>query len=112
MQITAIKKRICNYAKGNRVEDNDVQTIAREIDFLSKELINKHPYYMPLNKFEGTNWEELKKHLKPDEVVYQYVLTEMVMVSILVTDKWIDIRTTLFSAEGDTPYSGMKNMGR
>lgn len=61
LQITAIKKRICNYAKGNRVEDNDVQTIAREIEFLSKELINKHPYYMPLNKFEGTNWEELKK---------------------------------------------------
>lgn len=54
----------------------------------------------------------IEKNLKPDEVVYQYVLTEMAMVSILVTDKWIDIRTKFFSAEGDTPYSGMKNMGR
>jgi len=111
-RLQQLKREYAIMLKGNRVEDNDVQTIAREIEFLSKELINKHPYYMPLNKFEGTNWEELKKNLKPDEVVYQYVLTEMAMVSILVTDKWIDIRTKFFSAEGDTPYSGMKKYGQ
>jgi Pb-reticulocyte binding protein len=54
----------------------------------------------------------IEKNLKPDEVVYQYVLTETAMVSILVTDKWIDIRTKFFSAEGDTPYSGMKKYGQ
>ena len=56
-RLQQLKREYAIMLKGNRVEDNDVQTIAREIDFLSKELINKHPYYMPLNKFEGTNWE-------------------------------------------------------
>lgn len=107
-----LKKEYAIMLKGNRVEDDNVQTIAKEIECLSSELIHSHPYYMPLNKFEGTNWEELKKSLKPEEVVYQYVLTEMVMVSILVTDKWIDIRTRFFDAEYDTPYSGMKKYGQ
>lgn len=107
-----LKKEYAIMLKGNRVEDDNVQTIAKEMECLSSELINSHPYYMPLNKFEGTNWEEVKKSLKPEEVVYQYVLTEMVLVSILVTDKWIDIRTRFFDTEYDTPYSGMKKYGQ
>lgn len=107
-----LKKEYAIMLKGNKVADDNVQTIAKEIECLSSELINSHPYYMPLKKFEGTNWNKLKESLNPEEVVYQYVLTEMVMVSISVTDKWIDVRTRFFDAEYDTPYSGMKKYGK
>ena len=38
-RLQQLKREYAIMLKGNRVEDNDVQTIAREIDFLSKELI-------------------------------------------------------------------------
>lgn len=107
-----LKKEYAIMLKGNNIEDVNVQTIAKEIEILSNELIHKHPYYKPLSKFDGTNWTELKKNLKSDEVVYQYVLTEMVMVSVLVTDEWIDVRTRFFDVRYDTPYSGMKKYGQ
>lgn len=111
-RIQQLKKEYAIMLKGNSIEDDDVQMTAKEIEILANELVHKHPYYMPLERFQGTNWEELKKNLKPNEVVYQYVLTEMIMVSILVTDKWIDIRTKFFDVKYDTPYSGMKKYGQ
>lgn len=110
-RLQQLKKEYAIMLKNNRLEDDNVQAMAQEIETLSNELVHKHPYYMPLDRFKGTNWEDLKKNLKTGEVVYQYVLTEMAVVSILVTDKWIDIRTKTFTAEGDTPYSGMKKYG-
>lgn len=107
-----LKKEYAIMLKGNNIQDDNVQTIAKEIENLSNELVHKHPYYMPLEKFEGTNWKELKLNLKPNEVVYQYVLTDMVIISILVTDKWIDIRTRIFDTRYDTPYSSMKKYGQ
>lgn len=110
-RLQQLKNEYAIMLKSNRVEDDNVQTMAQEIEALSDELVHKHPYYMPLDKFKGTNWEDLKKILKTDEVAFQYVLTEMAVVSVLVTDKWIDIRTKFFTAESDTPYSGMKKYG-
>jgi len=107
-----LKKEYAIMLKGNSIEDVNVQAIAKEIEILTNELIHKHPYYMPLERFQGTDWKELKKNLKPNEVVYQYVLTEMVMVSILVTSEWIDIRTKFFDVRYDTPYNGMKKYGQ
>ena len=106
-----LKREYAIMLKGNKVEDDSVQEIAREIEKLSNELIHKHPYYMPLEKFEGTNWDELQKSLKSGEVVYQYILTEMVMISVVVTDKWVDIRTKFFDMRYDDLYSGMKKYG-
>ena len=75
-RLQQLKKEYAIMLKNNRLEDDNVQAMAQEIEALSNELVHKHPYYMPLDRFKGTNWEDLKKNLKTGEVVYQYVLTE------------------------------------
>lgn len=111
-KLQSLKQEYAIITKNNSVEDSYVKILAEEIENLSNELLRHHPHYMPLEKFEGTNWEELQKYLKKGEVVYQYVLTEMVVLSILVTDKWIDVRTCFFDTKYDNPYSGMKKYGQ
>lgn len=106
-----LKREYAIILKSNSVEDNNVQEIAHKIELLSKELIHNHPYYMPLEKFEGTNWNELQKNLISGEVVYQYILTEMVMISVVLTNEWIDVRAKFFDTRYDDLYSGMKKYG-
>ena len=104
-ELQHLKKEYAIMLKNNSIESVEVNNIARRIENLSKELVQCHPYYMPLSNFQGTNWAELQSALKSNEIVYQYVLTEMAVVSILVTKEWIDVRSQFFSPDGDTPYS-------
>lgn len=110
-ELQHLKKEYAIMLKNNSIESVEVNNIARRIENLSKELVQCHPYYMPLSNFQGTNWVELQSALKSNEIVYQYVLTEMAVVSILVTKEWIDVRSQFFSPDGDTPYSGMEKYG-
>ena len=60
-RLQQLKKEYAIMLKNNRLEDDNVQAMAQEIEALLNELVHKHPYYMPLDKFKGTNWEDLKK---------------------------------------------------
>lgn len=106
-----LKQEYAVMIKNNRVESDEVSIIAKEIEQLTNDLVQNHPYYRPLSKFNGTDWQEIQRVLKDNEVVYQYVLTDLTVVSILITNKWIDIRSKCFTEDSDTPYEGMKKYG-
>ena len=106
-----LKREYAVIVKNSKIESDNVQRIANEIQELTQELQQRHPYYMPLKNFEGTDWEKIKRSLKVGEVVYQYVLTKMAVVSILVTAEWIDIKTKFFDLKYDSPYESMRKYG-
>lgn len=106
-----LKREYAVIVKNSKIESDNVQRIANEIQELTQELQQRHPYYMPLKNFEGTDWEKIKRSLKVGEVVYQYVLTKMAVVSILVTTEWIDIKTKFFDLKYDSPYESMRKYG-
>lgn len=110
-ELQHLKKEYAIMLKNNSIESVEVNNIARRIENLSKELVQCHPYYMPLSNFQGTNWAELQSALKSNEIVYQYVLTEMAVVSILVTKEWIDVRSQFFLQMVILHIAGWKNMG-
>ena len=110
-RVQYLKMEYATAIKNNEIQSNSVQQIAKKIQELTQELKQKHPYYMSLKNFEGTNWERIRKSLKEGEVVYQYVLTEMAVISILVTSDWVDVRTKFFNPSYDSPYSSMKKYG-
>lgn len=110
-ELEHLKQEYAIMLKNNSVESDEVNKIAKRIESLTNEMVRSHPYYMPLSQFQGTNWDKLQSVLKPDEIVYQYVLTDIAIVSILVTDRWIDVRSKSFTADSDTPYNGMKKYG-
>lgn len=110
-ELQYLRREYAAMIKNNSAENTEVHKTGERIEALTEELARTHPYYMPLPQFKGTDWGKLQSILKPDEVVYQYVLTEMTVISILVTDKWIDVRSKLFTAGSDTPRSGMKKYG-
>lgn len=110
-ELQRLKQEYAVMMKNGGVENAEVYNMAERIDALTNELVRSHPYYMPLPQFGGTDWNKLQSILKPGEVVYQYVLTERTVISILVTDKWIDIRSKFFVAGSDTPRSSMKKYG-
>lgn len=110
-ELQRLKQEYAVMMKNGGVENAEVYSMAERMDALTNELVRSHPYYMPLPQFGGTDWNKLQGILRPGEVVYQYVLTERTVISILVTDKWIDIRNKFFGAGSDTPYGSMKKYG-
>ena len=87
-ELQYLRREYAAMIKNNSAENTEVHKTGERIEALTEELARTHPYYMPLPQFKGTDWGKLQSILKPDEVVYQYVLTEMTVISILVTDKW------------------------
>ena len=73
-ELQHLKKEYAIMLKNNSIESVEVNNIARRIENLSKELVQCHPYYMPLSNFQGTNWAELQSALKSNEIVHQSIL--------------------------------------
>lgn len=111
-KLKALKKEYVIMLKKNNATNPDVQKLANEIKELTSELVENHPYYKPLECYSGTDWEELQKVLEPTEVVYQYVLTDISVVSILITKDWIDVRTKLLDVTYNTPMQALNSYAR
>ena len=111
-RLKALKKEYVIMLQKNNAVNLDVQKLAHEIDELTSELVENHPYYRALECYSGTDWEELQKALEPTEVVYQYVLTDMSVVSILITKDWIDIRSKLLDISYNTPMQALDLFAR
>lgn len=110
-EIKALKKEYGIMLQRNSKSTEEVEIIAKKIETLTEELVAKHPYYKSLEQYLGTNWEEIQEVLTENEVVYQYVLTNLTVISILVTKNWIDIHTKMLDLSYDSPISGMKKYG-
>lgn len=111
-KLKALKKEYVIMLKKNNATNPDVQKLANEIKELTSELVENHPYYKPLECYSGTDWEELQKVLESTEVVYQYVLTDISVVSILITKDWIDVRTKLLDVTYNTPMQALNSYAR
>ena len=89
----------------------EFRQISNRIDQLTKELVENHPYYKALVQYAGTDWKKVQNSLGENEVVYQYVLTDLSVISVLVTKDWIDIHTKLVDLSYDSPKAAMKKYG-
>lgn len=111
VELKTLKKEYGIMLKENKADTEEVNAVAKKIEALTKELVAKHPYYKSLDQYEGTDWQEIQRVLENDEVVYQYILTDLTVLSILVTRNWIDIRTKIVDASFDSPINAMKKYG-
>ena len=107
-RLANLKEEYADLCKNNKIDCETVQSVAAEIKTITDELLEAHPYYRSLDDFNGTDWTQLMSVLDENEVVYQYILTEMAVISILVTNRWIDVRCRGFDPNHDLPYEVMK----
>ena len=91
----------------NKVDSPYVQKIAQEIQELTMELKKMHPYYRPLSHFDGTDWKKLQNAINHDDVVFQFVITELCLITMLITKNNIDIKNIILDPEVDNAISVM-----
>lgn len=110
-KLQLLKMEYSAMIKENKGTNEEVNSLAAEIEKLTNELVVSHPYYKPLEEYKGSNWEEIQRNLSEDEVVYQYVLTQMTVVSIIVTKDWIDVQAKFIDISYNTPIEAMEQYG-
>lgn len=94
-------------AKGNALNESAVK-LGGKIEEFTTELRSEHPYYMPLKHYEYLKYEEISKLLLDDEVLYQYIVTDICVLSILITSNWINVRCTPYDSDL-TIYEYLRN---
>lgn len=107
-RLIGLKREYAELCKKNEIDSVAVQTVAAEIQSITDEFVEVHPSFRSLEPFPGTDWEQIQSVLRDDEVVYQYVLTELAVISVLVTNKWLDVRCKMLGPQFDLPYVAME----
>ncbi|MGG3887818.1 tetratricopeptide repeat protein [Metabacillus fastidiosus] len=87
--------------KKGKPTDVIVNNKAKEIESLTKHLQEIHPHYQKLNKIENINLNTLATRLFDNELFYQIIITPMSVMSIIVTNKGIDINSTIILQDRD-----------
>lgn len=98
------RKKILTEEYNNLFQENsdDIDLInykVEEIENITKVLINEHPHFKPLPYFQEIDFNEIQTNLENGEVFYQYVVTPLTVVTLLITKDSIDFKTKLISSE-------------
>ncbi|MGJ9386172.1 hypothetical protein [Salipaludibacillus sp. CF4.18] len=70
----------------SEIESDDYKKKTYRFSLLQEELLEQHPYLKPLPVIESTDLDGIQKQLRVGEIYYQYCLTPMGMVYLLITE--------------------------
>lgn len=84
-----------NLHKENSTNLELLSSKAKEIEVITEELKKKHPHYKPLPIYEGIKFNDIQKSLEEEEVFYQYFITPMSVVTLLITKDIISLKPKL-----------------
>lgn len=85
----------------NRTNFELINDKAKEIEIITNKLIDMHPYYKPLPNHETINFKNIQSLLGEKEVFYQYIVTPMTVITLLITKESIELKTKLISLDSE-----------
>lgn len=82
-----------------------------EIQKITEKLKKNHPYYMSLNSYNNVKFQDIQISLQDEEIFYQYFITPMLIVTLIISKDIIMLRTKSIANEGVSVEKLSKDFG-
>ena len=112
MQLEKLKSLYYEKRTHKPPEDPEIVSLVQEINNLTEKAVCENPLYRPLEKNPGTNWQMVMQLLTEKDVLYQYVFTKNVVISILCTCSNVEVCSRIIDPDYMSPDTVMGAYGR
>ena len=111
MALEQLKSQYYELREYKSSEDQEVQALAKKIRELTERVVQTNRMYRPLSKFCGTRWDDVKKTLSKEDIAYQFILCERMVITILCTHLTIMLNVRMVVPPSGDTKTIMTNYG-